>query len=259
MDAIGIADDALIDPSFSLPAYLDILAELRAAGYRAAGFTSGPPVGRQVLLRHDVDVSLEHARALGQAERDAGWRSTYYVLLTSDLYNVHSASSRSLLRSILDAGHEIGLHFDATVYAVADEANFAVLEEAARRECAVLGDIIGTPIESISFHRPVQFLQGLERTFASLPHAYQSHFFQDVDYCSDSDGAWNHGHPLDRQSIKTGQPMQLLTHPVWWIAEHGVSAPDKVDAFLDQRTSWLRSELARNIKSYAAHLKTPGQ
>ena len=43
--------------------------------------------------------------------------------------------------------------------------------------------------------------------------------------------------------------------------EADVDLPERLagDAFLDQRTSWLRSELARNIKSYAAHLKTPGQ
>jgi hypothetical protein len=202
-----------------------------------------------------VDVSLELASKLANAERQAGWCATYYVLVTSDLYNIHSASSRSLLRSILDAGHEIGLHFDATVHADADEAHYAELEAAARRECVVLGDIIETPVESISFHRPVRFLQGLDGSFAGLPHAYQPHFFRDVEYCSDSDGAWNYGHPLDRQSIKTGQPMQLLTHPVWWTAEPGLSTPDKVDALLRRRTAWLRSELARNIKSYAAHLK----
>jgi hypothetical protein len=247
------------DPAFSLPAYLEILDEFRAAGYRATSFTSGPPVGRQLLLRHDVDVSLGRANDLAQAERDADWNATYYVLVTSDLYNVHSSSSRSLLRSILSAGHEIGLHFDATVYGGADEANYPMLEAAAWRECAVLSDILGTSVASISFHRPVNFLQGLEGTFAGLPHAYQPCFFKDVEYCSDSDGAWNHGHPLSRQAIKTGQPMQFLTHPVWWIAEPNSSGPGKVDALLIERTEWLRSELARNIKSYAAYLKAFGR
>ena len=42
--------------------------------------------------------------------------STYYILMTSDLYNPISMTSQKLIKRMSEEGFEIGLHFDPTVY-----------------------------------------------------------------------------------------------------------------------------------------------
>jgi hypothetical protein len=240
---------------FSPDAYRSLLRALSERGYRPGRFDGAPVTGRTILLRHDIDLSIDAAMPISRIEADEGWLSTYYVLVSSDLYNPGSAASRALLSEIAGMGHEIGLHFDSSLYAKIEsgELDVAALERAAVSECATLSNAIGREVASISFHRPVTQLQGLDRDFAGRPHSYQPRYFREIDYCSDSGGRWKHGHPLDRAAVAAGQPMQLLTHPIWW-SRAGANIPDKVDAALDRLATHSKAEASRNILPYADHL-----
>jgi len=239
---------------FSPDAYRSLLRALGERGYRPGRFDGAAIKGRTILLRHDIDLSIDAALSIARIEADEGWTSTYYVLVSSDLYNPASASSRTSLRAICDLGHEIGLHFDASVHDQpgSDELDIAQLENAAESECAALSNAIGRDVASISFHRPVPQLQGLDADFAGRPHSYQPRYFSEIEYCSDSGGQWRHGHPLERASIAAGEPMQLLTHPVWW-SRAGTNIPDKVEAALQRLTAHSEADAARNIIPYAEY------
>ena len=232
-------------PDFSPAAYRALLDALSGLGYTPASFTDGAVEGRRIILRHDVDVSLERAASIAQIERNAGWTATYYVMVSTDLYNLGSAAERAHLARIASAGHEIGLHFDVTVLG---DVGRDALEAAARAECDWLASVTGKAVTSLSFHRPAPFLQGMEGNFAGLPHSYQPRFFTAIDYCSDSGGSWRNGHPLDRDAIANGQPMQLLTHPIWWTGEAYENVDSKLEEMLAERVQSVRAELWRNIK-----------
>ncbi len=69
-----------------------------------------------VAMRHDVDHNLDHAVAFAEWEAERGYRASFYVLHTAWYYPDTDALARGLDR-IVDLGHEVGLHSNATVLA----------------------------------------------------------------------------------------------------------------------------------------------
>lgn len=233
--------------AFSEKGYAALIASFRARGYQARDFFSVKPDDRHLVLRHDIDVSLEAAVELAELEATLGLRASYFVLLRCELYNPFAAIGRSQLRRLHALGHEVGLHFDAALVAGGVEA----LDAAAANECAMLEGLIETPVRVISFHRPAPALLGLERALAGRAHAYEPRFFKAMGYCSDSRGAFHHGHPLDHPAVAAGRALQLLTHPIWWCGPKGRDVTEQLDRFVAERSTKLRESLAAMIESYA--------
>jgi hypothetical protein len=70
---------------FSLEHYRDLLEAAKAGGYRFAAFERRPEPG-DLLLRHDVDLSLPAAVAMAEVEAEAGAWSTWFLLTRSVFY-----------------------------------------------------------------------------------------------------------------------------------------------------------------------------
>lgn len=102
--------------TFTYDGYRGLLGLLRENGYAAAGYHDWQEKDRCVILRHDIDNDLSQAVKLAELEQTEGVASTYFVLVTSDFYNVFSKASRDRLRQIAGCGHTIGLHFDEMSY-----------------------------------------------------------------------------------------------------------------------------------------------
>ncbi|MGE4218185.1 MAG: hypothetical protein AB7G39_01960 [Alphaproteobacteria bacterium] len=218
------------------------MTALQERGYTVRSYADADPAARHLILRHDVDMSLAAALAMAETEHRLGVRAIYFVLLRSELYNPLSAQGTAAIRRLIDMGHGLGLHLDASLYA--DDAD--QLETAARAEIDALEAVAATPVDAISFHRPAKALLGLARTLAGRPHAYHPRFFSEMGYCSDSRGAWHHGHPLDHPAVQEGRALQLLTHPIWWPPAAAAASPAiKLARFLQDRAALLDEELAR--------------
>jgi hypothetical protein len=236
---------------FSLSGYENLVTELLARGYAIASFHKSEPLQRHLILRHDVDMSLDAAVALAQQENRIGVASTYFVLLRTEFYNVFSRRGGEAVRAIQALGHEIGLHFDAAYYA-ADDTDFA---DMAGRECDILEAVTSNYVRSFSLHRPHPAMLDRELVVPGRVNAYAARFFHEIGYCSDSRGAWHHGHPLDHPAVQEGRALQLLTHPIWWPAHAGEDVRGKLDGFLLRRFDLLRAELASNCGSYPQAFK----
>ena len=63
-----------------------------------------------VLLRHDVDLSLEAALAMAAVEADADVSSTYFLMTESVFYNLASTEGVSAIARLRELGHRVGLH-----------------------------------------------------------------------------------------------------------------------------------------------------
>ena len=123
-----------------------------------------------------------------------------------------SPKGRAAIREIQSLGHEIGLHWDSTLY----PGDAAGLAAAFRRDVDLLADITGTEIVSASQHDPI----GSKRpdvTGLIAHEAYSKAIASRFTYVSDSSMQWRQFTPLDL--IKTGVDIQFLSHPVWWVAE----------------------------------------
>ena len=231
---------------FTLDGYRALLAAFLDRGYTARGFAEVEPQARHLVLRHDLDMSVQAALPIAEIERDLGLSATYFVLVRTEMYNPFSAAAKRDLERIVGLGHEIGLHFDPSLYGSGREG----LDQAVGRECAALESVYSVPVRVVSFHRPPARLLGLEGRLAGRNHAYEARFWREMGYCSDSRGEWHHGHPLDHAAVAEGRALQLLTHPIWWTAGPADSVKEKLDRFARARFDLLRAELARNCEPY---------
>src|SRR5262245_39873765 len=98
---------------FSPAGYAALLTEFAARGYTATGFAEVSSAARHLIIRHDVDFSLDAAAAMAELEHARGIRATYFVLLRTEFYNPLSDAGLASLQRIASLGHAIGLHFDA--------------------------------------------------------------------------------------------------------------------------------------------------
>jgi len=237
--------------NYSLAGYKKLVTKLLARGYAVASFHNADPVQRHLILRHDVDMSLDAAVTMAQLENRMGVTSTYFVLLRTEFYNVFSRRGSDAVRAIQALGHEVGLHFDAAYYD-ADDTDFS---EMAVRECDILEAVTSNQVRSLSLHRPHPAMLDTELAVPGRINAYAARFFREIGYCSDSRGAWHHGHPLEHPAVQEGRALQLLTHPIWWPAHEGTDVRAKLDQFLLRRFDLLRAELASNCSSYPQPFK----
>jgi len=236
---------------FSPEGYRQLVRQFKKQGYRFCNFLNLSPDKPDVVMRHDVDLSLDYAVKLAELESQESIKTVYYVLVCSEFYNIMTPASRVALKQILDLGHEVGLHFDASIY----NHQAVELESIAALECNLLESITGEPVRTISFHRPAKQFQGRPGNFAGRIHTYQPKFFSEIDYCADSTGCWRFGHPLDRDSVKQGKAIQVVTHPIWWNPDLSLNTIGKIEDFRRNREHFLRRELGRNLTPYAEYLQ----
>jgi hypothetical protein len=205
--------------SFDLDHYRELLDAARAGGYRFAFFQGQPREG-DLILRHDVDLSLDAAVRMAELEADAGAAATYFLMTESVFYNLASEDGERALARLRELGHRIGLH------AVYPRAR---LDE--RFE----------PV--VAWHNP-------DPDYMSSPvegaiNVMEEPWFSPATYRSDSNQHWRSGCPHD--DLRTGAfPwLQLLTHPEIW-AYPGETMGETMHAMLDaereRRVEQLRSD-----------------
>jgi hypothetical protein len=215
-------------PNFSLEAYSELLLTFKDAGYSFCRFeeidsrlTEEHPF---VVLRHDIDISLRPALEIARIEYEQGVQATYFVLLRSPFYNLLSRSNAELMLQIHQYGHQIATHLDLAVY----DNNCAE----ALMEVEVLSQFypyINTRL--VSLHSSYDLNQMPIESFQQLNNVYGPAVRGEIAYISDSTGRWRYGHPLDSAAFHTQKPLQLLTHPIWWIQE-GETATQKLEGWL---------------------------
>ena len=74
---------------FSLRHYGELVEAAQAGGYRFAFFDREPRDG-DLLLRHDVDLSLEAALAMAELEAELEAPATYLLMTRSEFYNLEA-------------------------------------------------------------------------------------------------------------------------------------------------------------------------
>ncbi len=75
---------------FTYKAYREMINSLKEAGYEFCDYADWEKKKMPVILRHDIDYDVKKALGIAEIESGAGISSTWFVLLTSSLYNVYS-------------------------------------------------------------------------------------------------------------------------------------------------------------------------
>ena len=208
------------DCRFSIEHWREVLERALEMGYRFCSFydyAAGlKDAELTILLRHDVDTSLEKAIRLARIEGNLGIIATYFMRLHSRFYNPKETSARKLIMKLSQMNVEIGLHYDLQHYQEAGGEPIKVLAE----DAEMLGEMVSKPIRICSAHRAGSlppFNAGDVRRAGLLYEAYEPPFFNKVKYISDSRGQWREG-CLCRWLGKVNH-LTVLTHPIWWFEQ----------------------------------------
>jgi hypothetical protein len=210
-----------------------------------------PKNGAFVLLRHDVDLSLEAAAQMAELEADAGVTSTYFLLFSSPFYNLFEPGAEKALRRIAGAGHEIGLHYDAA--AMEQQAVEGGVEAMAKLEAALLSNMAGAEVRSVSMHNPSLFSGGDPlATDMSFVNAQAGRLRREVAYHSDSCGGWRTATLDALTGPELPRRLQLLTHAELWSPE-GASRWDQLDMHLARRRQEFSDAVRFMLEVYNDH------
>ena len=204
------------DHDFTLGHYREILQRIRRT-HETLSFAQAVPLGRGllererfVLMRHDVEFSLDDALTIARADHDAGVRSSFFLQLGSD-YNIFENDSVPLVREILDLGHDIGLHYDVEQL----EMSSAEPADLARRMIDLIETFWSTRVWAVSPHMPMRSGRRLE--IPGVVDAYDPLYFTEIKYVSDSTQVWREG--VVTRLLDDHARIQLLTHEYYWSHE----------------------------------------
>lgn len=195
---------------FTYYGYKTLLETIHSYGFEFTDYHSYNKVKRPCILRHDVDMDIKKAAEFAAFENSLGFKSTYFILLSTDFYNLMSLGSQNCIKCILDAGHEIGLHYDEVKYS--NESNTV---ENIKRESDILSQIIGKNVTTVSMHRPSKATLAADYKIPGLVNSYGKEFFQDFKYWSDSHMRWREDVYSLLQEEKYNK-IHLLTHAFWY-------------------------------------------
>jgi hypothetical protein len=226
--------------SFTLEHYLECIYKAQDEGYtikRVCDYSDDKSFHKQmgwikdkvILLRHDIDFSLENALELAKLEYQVGVKSSYYVYLHSELYNALSPKGMEMIRQIQKMGHEIGLHYDSKHDIGAEDW--------------IIDGIIPEDynIQTVTQHFPssnkkINFEHLLDPTDLKLK------------YISDSGRNWREGCMCE--NIGKHKKLHINTHAEWWVSK----SSDRWTAINNMYQSY-ESILARNMQQVRDMLK----
>ncbi len=200
---------------FTYEAYCKMCGLLINSGYEITDYCRhGGGYNRCVILRHDIDTDLQKALAFARIEKEHKISSTYFVLLTSNFYNLFTRENKKIVNEIKNLGHTIGLHFDETAYP-SDVGNVEKITLNIKKEIRWLSDLLEDDVRCFSYHRPSKAILDADIKIDGLINSYGNTFFKDFKYLSDSRMNWRE--PL-LDIIKSEQynRLHILTHPFWY-------------------------------------------
>jgi hypothetical protein len=191
---------------FSLDHYRELLEAAKTGGYRFAGFDRPPEAG-DLILRHDVDLSLEAALEMAEVEEAAGAWSTWFLMTRSVFYNLDSAVGVDTVARLRALGHRIAHH---AVWPNVD------LDERF------------DPV--VAWHNPDPEYMG--EAIDGATNVMTPPWLDPDHYRSDSNGNWRHGCPHRELAAGEFEWLQLLIHPAIWVYA-GATMGETMRSFLD--------------------------
>lgn len=203
-----------------------------------------------IILRHDVDVSLKSALKMAQIEHKVGITSTFFILFHAELYNPFNLESAKIIREISQLDHKIGLHYNTSFFI----NNNLDPSESIREELELMEQHFDTPVRVISAHDP-----GVNKQFQlNLPpriiNAYSDQFIKERKYLSDSVQNWREG--CFCKNFHKHNKLQVLIHPMWWTSDSG-SREDVIHSLLNEQLTIDKNNvvsLAVKWKKYISEL-----
>ena len=205
---------------FSFDDYREMLQIIKDTG-RACTYEEALGRDSFVIMRHDVEYSVERAYELSKVEESMDFRSHFFFQWTNNSYNILSRRNMDMVKDMHERGQHIGLH-----YALNGLTDIEQIRKEIVKEADILSEMFGFEIKDFSIHRPSPDALRADMKFNKLLNAYQDDFFTFADkvtddtklgvkYMSDANHVWRYGYP-DEKNITGNKKVQILVHPFAW-------------------------------------------
>lgn len=205
---------------FSYDDYKEIIRIIKSTG-RYTDYKHAIDRDKFVIMRHDVEYSVERAYDLAKVEESMDFTSTFFFQWTNNSYNLLSRRNMDMIRDMHERGQTIGLH-----YALNGLTDMAQARKQIVKEMDMLSEMCGFKIDIFSVHRPSKDILRENIKLPGILNAYQDEFFTfaeevndntpvAVKYLSDANHIWRYGYP-DEANITGHDKVQILVHPFAW-------------------------------------------
>jgi hypothetical protein len=203
--------------SFDLAHYRELLEAAKEGGYRFARFGNEPRDG-ELILRHDVDLTLAAAIEMAELEAELDVMATYFLMTKSVFYNLASEEGAAAVERLRELGHAVGLH--------------AVHPDI---------DLDGRFDPVVSWHNPRP--EYMSDEIPGAANAYGKRYFAPETYRSDSNQHWRSGCPHDELRAGAFPWLQMLVHPEIWVYP-GETMGETMRAMLEVESARRLEQLA---------------
>ena len=210
---------------FELRDYKDALEFACNNSYKCVNFEQAysHDYEKSLLIRHDIDMSLDQAIEIAKVENEVGIFSCFFVRVHAKFYNALSVDSRRKLNLIEEMGHRIGLHFEEDFYVNND------IFESISLEKSILDSFLKNKIDAIAPHEPSRtgrmvFDSQQLLNIGIKYQAYDDALLTKFRYISDSSCRWRDGSFDEHLRERGTTNIYLLTHPVWWYYKTPIEA-----------------------------------
>ena len=239
---------------FSYNDYREIIKAIKDTGLNAT-YEEALERDSFIIMRHDVEYSVERAYALSKVEESMDFRSTFFFQWTNNSYNILSRKNRDILTDMHERGQNIGLHF-----ALNGMTDMQLIRERIKQEIDMLSNMLGFKINSFSIHRPSPDVLAENIKIPGIINAYQDEFFSfdpkatpesklEVKYMSDANHIWRYGYP-DAENILNNKKVQILVHPFGWTKE-GYDNFNNYRTLIDEKYDEMVDSIDNECKDFA--------
>ena len=241
---------------FSFEDYKQIIRIIKSTG-RAAGYKEALERDKFIIMRHDVEYSVERAYALAKVEQSMDFTSTYFFQWTNNSYNILSRRNMDMIKDMHERGHQIGLHF-----ALNGMTDMEQIRKQIVKEIYILSKMFGFQIDTFSVHRPSKDILRENIKLPGVINAYQDDFFTfaenvtedtpvKVKYLSDANHIWRYGYP-DEANIIGYDKVQILTHPFAW-CKQGYDNFDNYKALVEEKCREMIESIDNECKDFGEY------
>lgn len=210
-----------------------------------------------VIMRHDVEYSVDRAYALAKVEESMDFTSNYFFQWTNNSYNILSRRNLDMIKDMHERGHVIGLHFALNGLTDMEQIRKKIVQE-----IRILSEMFGFEITQFSVHRPSKDVLRENIKLPGILNAYQDEFFTfaenvteetpvQVKYLSDANHIWRYGYP-DEKNILEYDKVQILTHPFAW-SKKGYDNFDNYKSLIAEKYEELIESVDNECKDFGEY------
>ena len=233
--------------NFTLKHYEEICNVIAKSQYKVSFFNDCFLNFNNILvLRHDVDQSLEQSLKIAIIENRYDIKSTFFLWLKSPFYNIFEKKYTDIIYDIIKLDHQIGLHFDESIYKIENEKE---LNKFVGKEINLIKTYFNINIYAISMHKPSKWLLNNDVKLDKYINTYEKRFFKDFKYFSDSRRQWKEGCICNKIDVRKYNKLHILIHPFWWV-DKDINFNERMSDFIRDKVNKLEIDLEKNISFY---------